>query len=116
MAEQHWECPNCTDVAVTYDAKIPMHNCRGLKGFLTPLVREGVACKVEAVERGDYVGGEHVRLDGERRPVMAVVTTRDEGQDCAVYAPTAQASMSGEDIGGSNSAGADVAHASARAT
>jgi len=29
--------------------------------------------------------GEIVTTDGEGRPVMAVVTTRDEGQDCAVF-------------------------------
>jgi len=57
---------------------------------MAPLVPEGTACKVEAVERGDYVGKELVQTDGRGRPVMAVVTTRDDGQDCTVFAPTAQ--------------------------
>lgn len=53
------------------------------------MVLDGVKCVVRAVVREDYVGGEDVRYDGEGRPVMAVVTDRDEGQDCAVYAPAA---------------------------
>jgi hypothetical protein len=44
---------------------------------------------VEAQEREDYVGKELVQTDGEGRPIMSVITTRDEGQDCAVLAPTA---------------------------
>ena len=55
------------------------------------MVPAGTRCKVEAVERQDYINGDHVRLDGEGRPVMAVVTTRDDGNDVAVYAPTATA-------------------------
>jgi len=35
-----------------------------------------------------------VRLDPERRrPVMNITTTRDEGQDCTVFAPTASAGL-----------------------
>jgi hypothetical protein len=55
-------------------------------------VAVGTKAKVEAVERGDYIGRELVQSDGNGRPVMAVVTTRDDGQDCAVLAPTATAS------------------------
>jgi hypothetical protein len=47
---------------------------------------------VEAVEREDYVGKEVVTTDGEGRPVMAVETTRDDGNDVAVFAPCAQLS------------------------
>jgi hypothetical protein len=44
------------------------------------------------VDRGDYVGAEQgLRTDGDGRPVMAVVTTRDGGQDCAVFPGTASA-------------------------
>ena len=88
--EQLWECPNCSSVARTVDAKIPMHPCRGLAGLMVPLVPKGTDCKVEAVERGDYVGQESVQIDVNGRPMMAVVTTRDDGQDCTVYAPTAR--------------------------
>jgi hypothetical protein len=53
------------------------------------MVEAGTAAHVKAVERGDWVGREDVQTDAEGRPVMAVVTTRDEGQDCTVFAPCA---------------------------
>jgi hypothetical protein len=55
------------------------------------MVPAGTRCKVEAIERADYVGRETVQTDGEDRPIMAIVTTRDDGQDCAVLAPLATA-------------------------
>jgi hypothetical protein len=58
-----------------------------------PLVPAGTSCKVEARERDDWVGTEQVQTDGEGRPVMSVVTTRDDGMDCVVLAPCATASM-----------------------
>ena len=90
-SERHWSCPNCTINAVTRRpaAPVPFHACRGLKGLNAPLIPDGTRCKVETVEREDYIGGELVRADGEGRPVMAVVTTRDDGTDCAIYAPCA---------------------------
>jgi hypothetical protein len=55
------------------------------------MVPAGTRCKVEAVEREDYINGDLVQVDGRGRPVMSVITTRDDGQDCTVYAPTALA-------------------------
>jgi hypothetical protein len=49
----------------------------------------GTKGKVEVHEREDYIGKGGVRLDENGRPVMNIVTTRDEGQDCMVFAPTA---------------------------
>lgn len=57
------------------------------------MVPEGTKCKVETVERGDYIKTDKVTVDGDGRPIMSVVTTRENGQDCAVYAPTATASL-----------------------
>ena len=96
--EHRWECPNCTAVHTTRETQphTPFHVCRGLKGLTTPFVPAGTKAKVEAVERGDYVGREQVQTDGDGRPVMAIVTTRDNGQDCAVLAPTATASARGD--------------------
>jgi len=74
-----------------------MHPCRALSGFLAPFARvdgsdlQGVTHRV--VERQDYIAGEHVRLDGEGRPVMAIHTERADGYDTHVYAPTAVASV-----------------------
>lgn len=86
-----WECPNCDHTHQTREAQphTPFHPCKGLKGLTAPLVVAGTKAKVAAVERGDYVGKEMVTTDGEGRPVMSVVTTRDDGQDVAVFAPTA---------------------------
>lgn len=94
MTHPHrWYCPNCTQQAASRQpVPAPMHTCRGLAGLSVPLVPEGVSAKVEAVEREDYVGAELVRLDGNGRPVMAAVTTRDDGQDVTVYAPCARVS------------------------
>jgi hypothetical protein len=90
--EQRWECPNCTLTDVTHEAKphTRMHTCRGLKGLTAPMVPAGTRCKVEAVEREDYIGSEEVTYDGEGRPIMRVETTRDEGNDVAVFAPLAR--------------------------
>lgn len=89
--EQRWSCPNCTLVDVTHEARphSRFHACRGLRGLTAPMVPEGTRCKIEIVERGDYVRGDRVQCDGDGRPVMAVQTTRDDGIDCAVLAPIA---------------------------
>lgn len=90
--ERRWECPNCTAAHVTHEARphTPFHTCRGLRGLTAPFVAAGTKAKVEAAERQDYVGGELVTTDGDNRPVMAIVTTREDGSnDCAVLAPCA---------------------------
>ncbi len=93
LLNRRWDCPNCNSHATTVDDTTPMHPCRGLAGLMVPLVPVGQRCKVEAVEREDFVGQELVQTDGNGRPVMAVVTTRDDGQDCTVFAPTALGSV-----------------------
>jgi hypothetical protein len=93
--ERRWECPNCDHTDVTHESQphTRFHNCRGLAGLSAPMVPAGTRCKVEAVERGDYVRDELVQTDSDGRPVMSVVTTRDDGNDVAVYAPTAQLNL-----------------------
>lgn len=95
IREQHWACPNCNLTEVTHESSphTRFHACGGLKGLTAPMVPDGLKCKVEAVERGDYVGKEVVQTDGEGRPIMAVVTTRDDGNDVAVLAPCAVARL-----------------------
>lgn len=85
-----WGCPNCKAEHRT-DRFLPnrYHTCPSLGGLTAPMVRAGVSAKVEAVMREDYVGSERVTTDDEGRPVMSVVTTRDDGQDVAVFAPVA---------------------------
>lgn len=86
---QKWACPNCTEYAVTFGQVNRFHACRALAGISVPMVPAGTRAKIEVREREDYIGTEDVQYDGNGRPVMSVVTTRDDGQDCAVYAPTA---------------------------
>lgn len=92
--ERRWTCPNCTTRAVTRRPRlyVPLHRCAGLVGVIAPLVELGVRCRVEAVSREDYVGRELVQRDANGRPVMAVVVTRDDGEDRVVLAPSATVS------------------------
>jgi hypothetical protein len=93
-AEQSWSCPNCDVVDRTTDTRAnPFHRCRGLAGLTAPLVPVGTHCKVTAHEREDYVGREQVQLhdvDGKARPIAQIRTTREDGEDCVVLAPTAR--------------------------
>jgi hypothetical protein len=98
--EHRWSCPNCPQEHVTHEARphTPFHACRGLKGLTAPFVAAGTRAKVETREREDYIGTENVTTDGDERPIMAVITTRDDGTDCAVMAPSATTGATGEDI------------------
>lgn len=91
--EHRWECPNCAVTQVTHEGRphTPFHSCRGLRGLTAPLVPAGTRCKVEPREREDWIGKDLVQADGEGRPVMSIVTVRDDGQDCTVLAPCATA-------------------------
>jgi hypothetical protein len=54
------------------------------------MVADGTRCKVEMVAYEDYEGPtQMLQFDGEGRAASAVVTTRDDGNDCAVLAPCA---------------------------
>ncbi len=88
-----WYCPNCSFADVTHEVRphVRFHTCLGLRGLTAPMLPLGTKAKVEAREREDYVGNEMVQTDENGRPVMSVVTTRDDGQDAIVFAPTATA-------------------------
>lgn len=93
-AVNRWYCPNCRKEDVTHEPRphSRFHVCPKLRGLTAPMVPLGTNAKVELREREDYVNGDAVQLDPELgRPVMSVVTTRDDGQDVAVFAPTATA-------------------------
>lgn len=85
-----WSCPNCALEDVTYEARAHtrFHACAGLRGLTAPMVPAGTRAKVTTHEREDYIGTEKVQLH-EGRPIMSVVTERDDGQDVTVFAPTA---------------------------
>lgn len=88
---RRWYCPNCGKEDETEEARPNRyHICPKLRFLSAPLLPRGTAAKVELREWGDYVGRELVRRDPERgRPVQSIVTTRDNGQDAIVFAPTA---------------------------
>lgn len=91
-AVHDWYCPNCGKRDQTREVRphTRFHTCPKLRHLTAPMLPAGTKAKVELREREDYVNGELVQLDPERgRPVMSVVTTRDTGQDCIVFAPTA---------------------------
>lgn len=73
------------------DDAIPVHKCQYGNGLISPLVRANTKAKIIVVEREDYVGKEKVQTDASGRPVMAVTTERDEGQDCIVFPASATA-------------------------
>lgn len=88
---QEWACPNCGLTDRTREARphTRFHTCPALANLTAPMLPAGTRAKVVAVEREDYVGGERVQVDGNGRPIMAVRTTRDHGEDAIVFAPTA---------------------------
>jgi hypothetical protein len=109
--ERRWECLRCDTTAVGATGTVvdvegrlgvrtlrpgenaaQMHHCRGLNGLVAPMVPAGTKGKMVTHERDDYLGDfkpGDIRFDGENRPIMNVTVTRDDGVDCAVYAPTA---------------------------
>lgn len=89
-----WHCPECRKAETTNDdgTGTRYHACPKLRGLSVPMVLAGVNAKIVLREREDYIGTEKVQLDPERhRPVMSIITVRDDGQDVVVLAPTATA-------------------------
>lgn len=88
-----WTCPEChrDHVTTLTEPHTPLHQCAGLHGAWAPFVPTGVHARLETVDRGDYVGKDLVTCDGNGRPVMAVKTRRNDGEDCTIFAPCATA-------------------------
>ncbi|SRR6266540_1306048 len=94
QATKHWWCPNCNLTDVTHEVRphTRMHSCNGLYGLTSPMVPVGQKAKSIMHEPDDYVKHENVtyaEVDNKSRPVMNIVTTRDNGEDCTVFAPCA---------------------------
>lgn len=86
-----WYCNRCTQTDVTREVTphFRYHSCPGLRGLSAPFILEGTKAKVEVKEPEDYIGPNQLpQTDENGRPVSAVVTTRDDGQDTLVLAPT----------------------------
>lgn len=95
MPVNRWYCPECGATDITHEPRphSRFHVCPKLRYLTAPMVPAGTKAKVTLREREDYINGDTVQLDPERRrPVMSIVTERDDGkQDVAVFAPTATA-------------------------
>jgi hypothetical protein len=101
-ARKDWECPNCSALDQTNEARphTRMHNCAGFNGLSLPMVetarknehgtRFNKRVKVSPVVREDYEGGEFgLTRDEQGRPIMAAVTEYPDGSnDVAVFAPS----------------------------
>lgn len=96
-AVRNWYCPNCGKTDQTREARphTRFHACPKLRGLTAPMLQQGVKAKVEAHDREDYEGEDtgYTQTDENGRPVMSVETTRDEGTDLMVLAPTAHGGM-----------------------
>lgn len=88
-----WECLGCGHVDRTREAAVHtrMHPCRVAGGMTVPMVVAGTRGKLVLHERDDYVGTEDVQVSGDGKVYMSAEIVRDEGNDLAVYAPTAHA-------------------------
>jgi hypothetical protein len=93
--ERHYQCPECGQRQVKRgpipDGSVEsvFHRCPKLAGVLAPIPQAGIRCTLQVVEREDYLHGDLPQTDGNGKVVMAVRTLRDDGEDCAVLAPTA---------------------------
>ena len=90
-----WVCPACkaTDQTKQHGYHVRYHTCPKLRFLSAPMVKAGTAAKLEVHEWADDVGDELVQRDPERnRPIISLETTRDNGNDLIVFAPTARAS------------------------
>lgn len=95
---EDWRCPNCPRTETTRGLPANAqryHVCPGLHGLNAPLLRAGVKAKVEAFARPSYVGRELVTPAEDGRIYYGIQTTRDDGTDMVVLAPTAVARLRG---------------------
>lgn len=95
---EDWYCPNGCGCAERVPPLPPgatrYHPCHCLHGLNAPLVRVGTDCKVEAVEREDYLGSETQARGDNGKAYMAVETTYADGHtDLAVNAGLAHGEM-----------------------
>ena len=95
---ERWYCPNCKHEETIPAVAGPhsrFHTCPKLAFLTAPMIPWGTKAKVERRDREDYEGEDtgYTQLDANGRPVMSIVTTRDAGTDCVVFAATAHGGM-----------------------
>jgi hypothetical protein len=95
---EDWYCPNgcyATErIPALPEGATRYHTCPRLHMLSAPLVRVGTDCKIEAVEREDYLNGEVQATGDDGKAYMAVKTVhRDGSNDLAVNAGLAHAEL-----------------------
>lgn len=92
-----WSCTACGREYLAPAGKrgVPLHPCPKMAGLMTPFTRPGVSADVIRVDREDYSAGQILQRDDEGRVAGAVSVVRDDGEDRAVFAPTAVADLRG---------------------
>ena len=95
---EDWHCPNSCGVAERTPALPPgssrYHACSRLHGLNAPLSRVQADCKVEAIEREDYLNGETQAMGDDGKAYMAVTTVYADGHnDLVVNAGLAHGEM-----------------------
>ena len=92
-----WHCPNCYAhvwAPLPPPGQVKFHLCPGLHGLSAPLIRAGMAARVTAEERQEYLGTEIQATGDDGKPYMAVRTEHDDGHtDLAVNAGLARARL-----------------------
>lgn len=90
--DRRWQCNSCGRLHVTKAStegvQVPLHQCAGLAGTWVPFVPAGSEAILRVEERQDYVGKDTPFMDANGRPIMAVYTQREDGEDCHILAPT----------------------------
>jgi hypothetical protein len=87
-----WHCPACSRELYAPGRKgIPHHPCPKLGGLMAPMVPAGQRAGLKVIVREDYSHGQILQVDDEGKAAMAIVVTRDDGEDCSVLAPVATA-------------------------
>lgn len=86
-----WYCPNKCGAADRTPALPPdstrYHVCPKLHGLNAPLIRVGTDCKVEAVQREDYINTETQTKGDDGKFYMAVNTERADGSNDRLVHP-----------------------------
>jgi hypothetical protein len=86
-----WHCPNKCGAGDRTPALPPdssrYHVCPKLHGLNAPLIRVGTDCKVEAIERQDYINTETQIQGDDGKYYMAVETLRADGSNDRIVHP-----------------------------
>lgn len=93
---KNWYCPACDKQHVTKisDPHSPLHQCPKFRGAWIPFVEAGMDAGFRVNYRQDYLGKDTAITDGDGNVVQSVTTQRENGEDCTIFAPSANVNLS----------------------